>query len=215
MNRFTEYSGARIVLLATLIATVIVHLFPEDLARSIVKEDGPVESLTAVFYIVTALWLFYMRLTDPAKRTGLAGIIVLLLGFRELDLHQEFTTMGILKSRYYISPEVPVVEKTISAIILILIVIVTIKFIHSNFRTFVDGLKSRSAVAVHAAIGIGLMVFSKVWDGFAEPIRPLVRLFYSNPPVSMHITEEMAELAIPLFFFLAAYHYSKGQRSIN
>ncbi len=209
MNRFTEYSGARIVLLATLIATVIVHFFPEDLARAVVQENGPVETLTAIFYIGTALWLFYMRLTDPSRKTIQAGIIVMLLGFRELDLHQEFTTMGILKSRYYISPDVPIVEKTISAIILILIVIITIKFIRTNFRSFIDGLKSGSAVAVHVAIGIGLMVFSKVWDGFAEPIRPLVRLFYNNPPVSMHITEEMAELAIPIFFLLTAYHYTK------
>lgn len=203
------YSGVRIILLLIGILLVILNLLPDEPARFLVRENGLVESLTAIVYGIAALWLLIMPLYKKGRETGSAGLMVLLLGLRELDFHARFTTMGIFKTRYYISPEVPVGEKIIVSIIVIVIVVIAIRFLRQSGRKFLRTLRAGEIWAVCTALGIGFGIFSKILDSLAEPLRPVVALYHHNPPVSMHVTEELTELAIPLFFLLAAYHLSR------
>lgn len=205
--------GIRTVFLIVLILAVAINMMPDELALDMVIENGPVELLTAVGYFCAAFWLILLPLFQPERKTASSGVMVLLLGLRELDFHSKFTTMGVLKSRYYLSPEVPVVEKTIVSVLMIALLIVAIRFLQLNYRKFLEGIKAREATAINAGLAIAIAVASKIMDSNSASMHWIAALYHDNPALSMQINEEVIELAVPLFFLLAVFHLTKNRKT--
>lgn len=201
--------GIRIVLAVTLILLVVINMLPVDLAVSLVVEHGPVEMLTVIGYFIAATGLVLMPFFRPGSRTVLGGILVLLLGLRELDFHSKFTTMGIFKSRYYLSPDVPQPEKGIVSILMILLIIVLIYFIRAHFPRFWNGLKKKECAAVNIGLALLFAIGSKGMDSISASLHWIAALYHENPARSMQINEEVIELAIPLFLLCALYHIAR------
>jgi len=97
----------RVVALLLFVLYVGVILLPPDLTLMMVVENGPVEMLSAVGLLGAAFWLFCRTGRNTSGQPITAGFLVLLLGLRELDFHARFTTMGVFKTKYYLSPLVP------------------------------------------------------------------------------------------------------------
>lgn len=138
--------------------------------------------------------------------------MVLLLALRELDFHAKFTTMGVLKTRYYLSPEVPAPEKTLVSIIMIALLFVMYRFIRINFQNFLKGLKDREASAVNVALALLFAAGSKALDSNSASLHWFAALYHENPARSMQITEEVIELAVPLFILFGVYHLTKSYK---
>lgn len=132
--------------------------------------------------------------------------MVALLGLRELDYHTQFTTMGIMKTEYYISPKVPGTEKAIVAILVLIILCIAVHLVWIRWRSFLTALKAGDIAAVNLAMAIGFCVITKTLDNNSTSIRKVVVLFHNDPRTCLRIVEETMELAIPLFILLAIYH---------
>ena len=149
----------RVIALLLVILFVIVIALPPDLTLLMVVENGPVEMLSAIGLLAAAFWLFCRAGRDPSGQPVAAGFLVLLLGLRELDFHARFTTMGVFKTKYYLSPLVPAGEKIIVSLVMAVIVFIAIRFVIGSFRRFTLALRRRrpAALALLAAFGYGLL----------------------------------------------------------
>lgn len=188
-----------------------INLLPSDVATELVKENGPVEILTAAGLLAAAGWLMWAWSCGRIKQGCSAGVIVLLLGLRELDFHARFTTMGIFKSRFYISPTVPLTEKLVVSCIVILILVFAIWFIRRNISEFRRGVLSREPVSILILMAIITAVLSKVLDGSSEVIEMLLFMEPGKRGVGFRVIEECMELAIPICILLAISYSLRGK----
>ena len=199
-------SGIPAVLLLVLILIVGINMMPSELAATLVQEHEPVETLTAVGYLVATCWLIMTALVKSERWLFSACFMVALLGLRELDYHSKFTTMGIMKTAYYISPKVPGTEKAIVSILVLIILCIAAHFVWTRWKSFLTALKAGDIAAVNLAMAIGFGIITKTLDSNSTSIRKVIALFHNDPRTSLRVVEETMELAIPLFILLAIYH---------
>jgi hypothetical protein len=199
-KRYVWIWGAVFLGLAALIA-VAAGMRPE--AREwIMREGGLVESVSAAGYFVCLFSLMCV----PEDRKPAAGpailAILLIFGLRELDFHTRFTTMGIFKSRFYLSPEVPILEKIIGAAVLLILVGAMAYVAKRHFATFLRGIRRLEPGPFSGLIAIGLLFFTKTVDGLP---RKLDGLGLASPEAlerSFWIVEEVLEMGIPIFMLI-------------
>ena len=199
-------SGIPAVLLLVLIVVVGINMMPSELAATLVQEHEPVEALTAVGYLVAACWLIMTALVKSKRWLFSACFMVALLGLRELDFNSRFTSMGIMKTEYYISPKVPGTEKAIVSILVLIILCIAVHFVWTRWKSFLTALKVGDIAATNLAMAIGFCIITKTLDNNSTSIRKVVALFHNDPRTCLRVVEETMELAIPLFILLAIYH---------
>jgi hypothetical protein len=201
------------VLVAIALLIFCLLLLPADLTKMFIKENGPVEMVTAAGFLTAAGWLFLKRWQGEESSYFSAGALVLLLGLRELDFHARFTTMGIFKTRYYISPEVPLAEKLVVSVIVIVISIVAIRYMRQKYSSFLEGFRQRSLPAMAIFLAGCSAVLSKSLDSFSGPIEWLISLFRNDiSGMALQVMEESIELAIPAFILIAIYSSSPSDK---
>ena len=66
-----------------------------------IEEGGVIETLSVFGYFLCVLLMLLKGKWPYIKKYNYFLILVILLGFRELDFHKRFTTMGIFKSKFY------------------------------------------------------------------------------------------------------------------
>ncbi len=209
-SRPTWLSAAIILLLA-----VGISLLPQEAGTAVIREGGVVETLTVILYLGAIIWLVQRGRLHHQRRWHLsAGFLLLLLALRELDFQARFTTMGVLKSRYYLSPDVPGLEKAIVSLVMITILIIVAHFLYRNTVPFFRALLRGNPAATAIAFACGAAVLSKLLDSFSRPLRQLVGPLYAGSTTYLRVYEEIFELGIPLFILLAIWYAGKtGDRS--
>jgi hypothetical protein len=185
------------------LVAVAASLLPAETGAALVREHGPVETVTALLYLIAAVWLLARSFRDNPHWHLTAGLMVVLLLLRELDAHTRFTTMGVLKSRYYLCPDIPTGEKTVVSVVMILLLIVVLRFVWRTAPSFFHALRHRQAPSLAIAAAIGTAVISKALDSLSGPIRYLLKPLYHDSKTYLRVYEEIFELAIPLFILLA------------
>ncbi len=201
------YSGIAVVPCIVVVSLVILSFLPEEQVVSLIRENGLVELLTVVIYAVVISCLALLSLQRKETKPLAASGMVLLLCLRELDFHSRFTTMGIFKTKFYVSPEVPLPEKAIVSIVVLGLLAAVLVFIRQYRKDFFRGLQKKDTSMIAVACGLGCAVLSKMLDSMSHLFRPL--FFWYNPAIMSRAIEETLELAIALFFLVAIYYFYK------
>lgn len=178
-----------IIYLTVFLIIVLISVQHNFLAKFLIRENGPVETFSIIGYFMAFITAIILQLKGRISFGTGAAVIFLTLGLRELDFHDRFTTMGIMKSRFYISDTVPLKEKIIVVIIVLTLVWFIGRFLKQKFHPFLAALKTNDKAAILALNGIIFIIISKLID--------------STPVLFAQIVEESMEFAIP-YFFLAA-----------
>lgn len=166
-----SYLPIWIVLFAGAIITVIVSEFISPAtANALLKEGGWIETASWISYFVAAALILVLMLRFP-NRWCLA-VATMLLGMRELDFDKRFTTMGIFKSRFYGSEEVPLGEKLIAALITAAIVVTLFFVIKEHLLPFIKRIGKREGASWSVLLAGGLLVFAKSIDGLSRKLEP-------------------------------------------
>ncbi len=193
------------------VGLVLLNLFlvilPPEITLAMIREGGLVEVLSAVGYFSAIIFLLVPAYRKKVNVGCSTGFILLLFGMRELDFHRRFTTMGIFKTKFFVSSVVPLAEKIVISLILVCLLIFVILYLRKNSVLFFKRLREKVEYAILIAAGIGLMVFSKFMDSYSEPLKRIFILFYDDPDFLARIIEETCEMAIPVIFILAIIHY--------
>lgn len=186
---------------------LIICLLPVDIMEEIVEEFGVVENITVVGYFVAATLLLLDGWREHNKQGIVAAVVVFMLGLRELDFHEKFTTMGMFKSRFYLSPEVPIVEKCIVLLITLILFWGLAVFLKKNIGTFMTSWRQKHPWAVAISMAIVSIILSKTLDSNSGPLVWLIGLVLNEPETYTLVLEEVMELAIPCFILLGAFHF--------
>lgn len=197
-----------VLLLVFVVINFCIMQLPVEVATDLVREGHLIELVTVIEYFVAVLLLLWKGFKENAESLSLSAIMVLLLALRELDYHEKFTTMGIFKTKFYVSPEVPVLEKSIVSVIVVLLILFVYYYLKKYTGPFWVELKKKNASAIFTAIGIGTMFFSKFLDSCSDYIEEIVINFYDEPVLFSRMIEETAEMIIPILFILAALYYN-------
>lgn len=199
-KRYLWIWGAALLGLAALIVASM-GISP-DSRQWFLQEHGPIEWLSAAGYFVCLLALMGMPKERKPAAAMAIGAILVIFGLRELDFHARFTTMGIFKSRFYISPEVPVLEKIIGAAALLILAGAMAYVVKRHFRSFIRGVRRLEPGPFSGLITIALLVFTKTVDGLP---RKLDGLGLPSPEALERfswIVEEVLEMGIPIFMLI-------------
>jgi len=191
-----------------LLAIFIGTLFLTGAARkAVLDEGGLVESATVLGYgICLGLILIRGGLGYLTRQTGIV-VLITLLGLRELDFDKRFTTMGIFKSRFYVSSDVPLLEKAAAIIFILLLAVCIGRLLKQLLVPFISGIKRRSLVAWGALLAIGLAAVAKSLDGLSRKLEVIGVEAGENVCRHFGALEEVLELGIPVMLFLALLAY--------
>ena len=130
-----------------------------------------------------------------------------MFGFRELDFHKKFTTMGMFKSKFYLSDTVPMSEKLIGLLVILLILYVFITIIKNHSKGFFDKIKVLSPVYIGTTITLMILVFSKAIDGLSRKLGQLDIAIEQQTSTNFEVIEEVLELGIPLLIIATLIMY--------
>jgi hypothetical protein len=168
------------------------------------RENGIIEFFSAVGYFIGAVVAIFIALRMKWQSGYSVSLIILLFGLRELDFHARFTTMGISKVKFYLSPEVGVIEKSIVVILVILLLAFLYKFLKKHAKGFINSCRQGVPHIVTASAGLVCLPLSKFLDGgfkWLDDMGQGYRLVF---------IEESIELAIPYFFIIAMLQFYKA-----
>ena len=209
MAKRTEYNlgGVWAIVSFVIVFSSGMSMLPAETAENIFKENGIIETVSVVGLMVASGWLFYTGLRAKHNPSLLTGLLVLLLGLRELDFHSRFTTRGIFRTEFFTLSDVPLIEKAIGAAIVILLAFAIIKFCRQNYALFIKSLRAGEAWAINTSLAIAFMAISKWLDSGPDVLEWIIALIHSDPEMCIWIFEEVMEMAIPALILLSIFQY--------
>ena len=179
----------RVIYLSIVSIVVLASLQDNLVIFFLASESSPIQTFSTIGYFAgLVIALILQRMGHISFGLG-AAVIFLAMGLREMDFHDRFTTMGIMKTRFYISDVVPLTEKIPATIIMLSLASIIALFLIKHFRPFFMALKAKNKAALLTLNGIAFVIISKLID--------------SQPLLLVCIIEETMELAIPYFFISA------------
>ena len=212
-NRYLKAYG--VLALGLLILCGLVLNLGERHGLLRMGESGPIEVASAAGYFVCALYMIARGGRDFLVSRGYFVVLTLLFGFRELDFDKAFTTMGILKSRFYLSTDVPLQEKVIGLLVIALIFWTVFQLLRNHFVEFLQGLKQRAPVALGVALIFFLLAFSKSIDGLARKLKPFGIETSAEVSRWAGSVEEVLELGIPIYMVLTFHAWLSRRRAVS
>lgn len=180
---------------------VFLESINSDLRDAIIKEGGAVESLSAIGYFICAILL--LLIGRDHKSCWYIMFILFVFGLREMDFHARFTTMSLLKTKFYLSPDVPVMEKVIGAIVILLLLYSFFHLVKNHFRDLMNAIKQMEPYAIGVLFGILLLFLTETLDGLARKLASIDITIGDDMSRLSSTIEETLEFGIPLMFMIA------------
>ena len=181
-----------------------------------VRENGPIENLTLVVYIVAIALILYSGRTVLKVKTRVAIVILLAYMFmREADLHKSLSGTSILKIKFWLGNQFSVTDKLTALAILLPVLCALFYFIFGYTRRWWSDLRAREGYAVGIFVFLAVLVISKVFD---RSLNMLTEMFEWHFPmwVDALVTgqEEYLECILPLLITVSFYQYRERHKTV-
>ncbi len=199
---YFNHMALAVFLLAVLIVLPQTFL-SEEMKRLYVDEGGFIQVLSAAGYLIVVSTLVREMSYEDLLKHWYFLVLPIAMCLRELDFHVHFTTYSITKTSFYVSPNVPLLEKSMAALAFLGVGTSIYFLVKQNFRSFVSGLRRLDATPVAILAAIGCVVFSKVLDG-AQSNLQFLGIHVTSTYTSV-VIEEVLELGIPIFLSIATF----------
>ena len=210
-TQYVRYYGYVAAGLAVLAAIVLG--FRGAVEDILLTESGLIERASALGYFACAAYMLVKGGGEFIRARGYFVVLVILFGCRELDFDKAFTTIGILKSRFFVSPDVPLGEKLAGFIVISILIWSVYKILSKHFARFLLDLREKTAESIGIAIVFFLLAFSKSIDGLPRKLQPLGIEVSAEINAFFGALEEVLELGIPLYIALVAHAWFTRQTS--
>lgn len=195
----SPYSVWLLPLVTAALGVALWTAWPSERLMESFKEQGPVETSTAVLFFMLALAVWF---TATHERIGVRWALSVMFaagGARELDLHRAFTEgNSVLKVSFYLR-DAPLHQKLAAFFVLLAIALAAGLLIARYARPFVHGLRRREPLAITVLCIFVTMFVSKVFD---RSINVLAQDFGVHVTLSakalVSVLEESLELCLTL-----------------
>ncbi len=190
-----------------LILFLIVLILPRPQQELFLAENGVVESLTFIFYLVCLALIIKQRVWGWIRSRWHLLAIVALLALREADFHVLFTGQSIFRTRLYVDPETPFMVAASGMVVIILILWLFLYVLRKYGLGLVKDIKNRVSSALFILMAILLVLFSKSIDGITRKLGVFNIEISKSAEFSLMQLEEISELGIPLSLCIAVVLY--------
>lgn len=187
-----------------LIVTVLANEIDKGLGWDIVKDTGPVQSLTVIILTAAALICVYLARRYEGNRLmfGLMSYIMIFYAAREADLHNfETYKVGPTNIKFYSLADVPGWEKAVCGIVFISLILSILVFLSKVLGPFFSGLKNRHSWAFFALFWLGTLISSQVSDKS-----------FLNEMFAGQALEEIAELIAAILVLLVLRDFPRCEK---
>ena len=192
-----------LVFLGVVILVSIAGMVDPETKDAIFKEGALVETLSAVGYFVGLALLIFQMVKYKYSAGWSLCVMLLCFGLRELDFDKRFTTMGIFKSRFYLSSEVMFGEKMIGILVSAAVLACVYFLLKTFLRSFAEDIKAKKGHSLSIFIALAFLVLSKSIDGLGRKLKPLGITLSDSIHDLSGVIEESMELMIPVLLILA------------
>jgi uncharacterized membrane protein len=202
-----------LIIFLVLSLIVLLHTLPPETARLLIRENGVIENLSAAGWFIAGY--FAIRAVGEAGWADgyLAGILLSLCGFRELDFHNRFTTLSITKKIFYLSPEVPLPEKGMAVILWLLILFILYRLSRKTIPILWRMLREKNPPSLMLLLGLAILPLSKMTDLLPDTLKRAGVFLQQDLVGSMSIFEEVLEMGIPYFLLVVLFHFARHSGS--
>lgn len=186
-------------LFAVAVSLVWAEWLPRGTVMRLIHENGPVESLTVLLYLLVAvaLWCVPRPLAQAAPRLAMT-VMMMAFAARELDLHKAFTGTSVLKVSFYLRDH-PLHQKLVALPLLAVIAFSAVWLLLRYARPMWQGLRQARPLAVTVAIFLVTLVFTKVIDrSFAILAEDFGVVMSTGLDTVLSALEEVVECSLPL-----------------
>lgn len=180
-------------------------------AKWMISEEGPIETLSIVAWLVLAVQ-FARASFRPSIKWPMA---LLFVGFaaREADLHKAFTTTGMLKLTYYTRSAAPMGEKLIAGTVALLFIALLLYGAYQFFRFLLAQSNWKTAAGRWVLLAGFLFFISKVLDRAPNVLLEEHGVHLTHwVGVYCSTLEEGLELLVPVMLIWIAYAKKKDFR---
>jgi hypothetical protein len=172
-------------------------VLPISVAANAITDEGFVSILTLGFIACTLAIVIYVLAagdrTDNKVLTIALAYVVLIYFLREADFHRLFTPIHVTRWAFYASEDVPLLHKSIAAVILILFMISFLFIVSKYFRFILKQAHKSEPWAVSLMLWVTTLFASQLCD------RLSIKL-----PGHGRVLEESLELWAAIYAFVAA-----------
>lgn len=198
----------------TIVVFTLTFVFSARTNTWFIKEGGLVESLSAIGYFIAVAVIFLKGGYAYFLRYWYFAVLFTAFGLRELDFDKRFTEVGILKSRFLMSPDVSFSTKIISYAIVFFILYAIFKIVKNHAKLFLDKVfKFRfDPVTLSISVAVAFLAISKTLDGLARKLADYGIEISEKIGSAASMLEESMELSVPYLFALAVLAFLERQR---
>lgn len=187
------------------VLSLALLLLPQQLAATLVDEDGPIESLTAAlwFFGAAAALVTAFRSRPPTWEWLFGGFGMLLFAARELSWHTHFTGWSVTRVESYLDASIPLWGRLLG--LLLVVVPAAVSLIGLIVRLgprFRRAWWQGAAWARDIPLWLLLLVISQVLDKGHKVFPPLG---FDIPVHYTRLFEETIELALPVYVLFAIW----------
>ena len=198
-----------IAVFASVSALVSCFFMPSESMIHFLRENGPVENLTLVFYVVAIAFILYSGRSFLTVRTRVAVTVLLAYMFmREASLHKSVSTMSILKSKFWLGSQIPWTDKLLAIAILAPVLWALFYFVEKYIRQWWSDLRRKDGYAVGVFVFLAVLVISKIFDRSLNMMHEMWGWHFDSWVEAM-VTgqEEYLECILPLLVLVSFYQY--------
>lgn len=176
-------------------------------ARKLMEESGVVENATVIGYFLCVGVMVWRGRMQYIRVHWYLVAFLLFLALRELDLDKAFTSMGIFRTRFFLSPEVPVVEKIFGGAVVGSVVWMVLIILRRHTIDVVAGAVRLRPVSVAIVIAVVFAIAAKTLDGLKRKLAMFNLELTDSLQLGMTHLEEVLECGIPAFLLVSLYGY--------
>lgn len=211
-----HYLKIMIACAATLVVLMALALLAsEPVLQFLTHEGGPIETFSAAGYVLAIVSLYRELGADYVKNHFYFALVPAAMCMREMDFHVHFTTISITKSSFYVSSEVPLLEKVVVVALLLFLIWAGYLMVRRHGAAFLQGLRRADVVAIAIAAAGFCAVASKGFDGIGRKLGEWGIAIAASSEIVALVLEEVLELGIPLFMVAAIFAYSTRTKRIS
>ncbi|HSW14587.1 MAG TPA: hypothetical protein VLI06_17190 [Solimonas sp.] len=198
-------TAARVALVAVTIYAAFLLLLalsmPPEVFKPLFAENGPFERMSILLWATLGALMLLLEWRSPQARW--LGILALVFAGREADLHHAYTVMSLTKIKFYLSPAVPLMQKLVGGLVLVLAVALIVYAARLFYRFFING-GLRTPLGQVLLMPVLLLPASKIVDRFSSQLYELfgIRLPATTGQIVAAFEEGM-EMAMPALFIIA------------
>ncbi len=166
------------------------------------SEEGLWERLSAIIFVLGACLAGYGLYHHRTKLQFAFMSLMALASLREMDMHKEWTTDSILKSRFYLSDVTPISEKMIGLVVIFFLMF-SIYILILNVKKWMKLLLLQDVIAWGVFLGLGSIVAGKFLDSFSRLFPFMVDFKKENRFVFLSMEEGFEFIGASVFLVTA------------